>query len=386
MHIPTSIRSFVAYELPGLVPRGIENRFRSAAEFRIQRLNHRPDVQVFQGDVIVSINIVSAPLVQEVVPPVLHLLVDPGNRDPLLAAVPAALHCPGQLSLSTPQPFCRLPDVVRVLEDHSVGIGGEVLQIQVDPDRPGAGRRFGRVRSLGDDRHKPLVSRRVLDHDLLDPPGYRAAELDRHLSDLAQPEAVPREFEPALLVDHRVKPLLPQLADLPPLCLQSSQGNQVVNDLLNHVLQNLAVDFLQLRVLFFQLRETGIPVYLVLKTPMPDKGAPRKPGEQPLLNGVRGVCSVPGDVSHSRLHESVSAHQAIIYPAWGESVQTRGCNSAPRLKSGACLHPENPGSVNPFCRDIWTSYVTGALQAAYRSPAPWPILFPSCTQHDVPCG
>nr|WP_292394201.1 hypothetical protein [Methanoculleus sp. UBA303] len=93
--IRTSIRSFVAYELPGLVPRGIENRFRSAAEFRIQRLNHRPDVQVFQGDVIVSINIVSAPLVQEVVPPVLHLLVDPGNRDPLLAAVPAALHCPG---------------------------------------------------------------------------------------------------------------------------------------------------------------------------------------------------------------------------------------------------------------------------------------------------
>jgi len=94
MHIPTSIRSFVAYELPGLVPRGIENGSGSAAEFRVQRFDHRFDVQVFQRDVIISINIVSAPLMQEVVPPVLHLLVDPGNPDPLLAAVPAPLHGP----------------------------------------------------------------------------------------------------------------------------------------------------------------------------------------------------------------------------------------------------------------------------------------------------
>ncbi|WP_292727813.1 DUF86 domain-containing protein [Methanoculleus sp.] len=60
---------------------------------------------------------------------------------------------------------------------------------------------------------------------------------------------------------------------------------------------------------------------------------------------MRGVCSVPGDVPHSRLQRSVSAHPAIIYPGRGESERTKGCNSSPRLKPGAFLHPLNPGSV-----------------------------------------
>jgi len=203
---------------------------------------------------MISIHIVSAPRVQEVVPPVLDPLVDPGNRDPLLAAVPAALHCPGQLSLSPAEPLRRLPDVVRVLEDHSISVGGGVLQVQIDPDRPGTGRRLGRVRSLGDDRHKPFVSRRVLDHDLFDPPGYRAAELDRQLPDLAQPEAVARELEPGRIKFHRVNPLLPELADLSPLRFHRSQGSEAGDDPVDHFLQNMTLRLFQFRVLFLEFR------------------------------------------------------------------------------------------------------------------------------------
>nr|WP_292394204.1 hypothetical protein [Methanoculleus sp. UBA303] len=141
-----------------------------------------------------------------------------------------------------------------MLEDHSVGIGGEVLQVEVDPDRPGTGRRLGRVRSLGDDRHKPLVSRRVLDHDLLDPPGYRAAEFDPHLSDLAQPEAVARELEPGRIKFHRVHPLLPELADLSPLRFHRSQGSEAGDDPVDHFLEDVALHLFQFRVLFLEFR------------------------------------------------------------------------------------------------------------------------------------
>ena len=274
---------------------------------------------MFQGDVVVAVNVVSAPLVQEVVPPVLDRLMDPGNPDPLFPAVPAPVHGPGEFSLGTAEPFCGLPDVVWVREDHALGVGGEVLQIQVDPDRSGTGRQLRGIRSLGDDRHEPFVGRGVLDHNLLDSPRYRAAELDSQLSDLAQPEAVARELEPALLVDHRVNPLLPQFADLPPFFLQFPESTEVVDDLLDDVLQHLAVDFLQLGIFGFQLRETGVLIDLVLKTPVPDKGTPRKAGEQPPLYPLRGVDPVSGDVAHCGLQGSTGAHQAIIYPGRGDS-------------------------------------------------------------------
>jgi len=300
---------------------------------------------VFQGDVVVAINIVSAPLVQEIVSPVLDLLVDPGNPDPLFPAVPAAVHGPGEFSLSTAEPFRGLLDVVRVWEDRAVRVGGEVLQVQVDPDRPGTGRRLRGVRGLGDDRHEPLVGRGMLDHDLLDLARHRTTELDPHFPDLAQPETGARELEPGLLVDHGVDPLLPQFADLSPLCFQSPQSNQVVDDLLNHVLQHFAVDLFQLGVLFLQLRQTGVPIDSVLKTPVPDKGTPRKAVEQPPCNLLRGVDPVPGDVAHEELHRIMGSHPSIRYLVQGESEQTKGCNSSPRLKPGAFLHPLNPGSV-----------------------------------------
>jgi len=90
MEIRTSIRSVVLDERSGLVPRGIEKSSGSAAEFCIQGLDHRFDAQVFQGDMVIPVNIVSAPRVQKIIAAVLDLLMDPGNLEPLLPAVPAA--------------------------------------------------------------------------------------------------------------------------------------------------------------------------------------------------------------------------------------------------------------------------------------------------------
>jgi len=184
-------------------------------------------------------------------------------------------------------------------EDHTIGVGGEVLQIQVDPDRPGAGSRLRGIGGLGNDRHEPLVSRGMFDHDLLDSARYRAAELDPQLPDLAQPETVPREFEPGRIILHRVNPLLPELADLSSLRLHRSQSAEAVGYPVDHFLQNVALYVLEFGILLLEVGETRITEYVVLKTPVPDKCTPRKAVEQPPCNLLRGICSVPGDVPHS---------------------------------------------------------------------------------------
>ena len=174
-----------------------------------------------------------------------------------------------------------------------------------------------------------------------------------------------------------MNPLLPELADLSSRSLQSLESVEVVGDLLDDILQHLAVDFLQLRKLFFQLREAGVAIHLVLKTPVPDKGTPHKPGEQPLFNGVRGVDPVSGDVPHCRLYGSIGGHQAIRSPVRGESVLPRGCNSSPRLKPGACLHP-----LTPFCK--FPEPDTSSLLSASRLAAgSLPALL--CVAGGAPC-
>lgn len=239
-HFTASIRSFACEDHGELIPARVTDAF---GEMVIA--DHPADVQIFDGDVVVTANQVERRLVVKVGALPFDVQVRfRQNVDGLAAPVASFVLSARNSTLCRLQFFFGGAVMFRVINSVAIGDGGKTLYPQINPRRLASLRNETRLVAFDGEDHIPAIGF-AFDRAGFDFTFNRTGKTDTARADLAQVQFVAFQSETALRIDKRIEERLAFESRVARLFTRFDAAKEVVERLLaaaQNVLKHLTVD------------------------------------------------------------------------------------------------------------------------------------------------
>lgn len=163
----SSFFRFDVQQFKELSPAGISDR-----KTQVSVPEHAINVQVFNTNNLIVLNIVVSHFMQEIIPDVSYLLMNLCYSKSALYPIGRTFLLAGQSSLCSAKLTHMISIVTRIVDHQSIAVGGKLLDSQINTDRFGCTWEFPLGDTIARKRHEPLIGFRSSDGDSLDLPNY----------------------------------------------------------------------------------------------------------------------------------------------------------------------------------------------------------------------